>query len=184
MGLIKKPVPVKLFVGMISAQDKLFDKASRLLEKKFSKIDLKSSVITFDFTAYYEKEIGENLLRQFISFEKLIDPGILASVKILTNKTEEKFCRKDDSRRINLDPGYITESNLILATTKGFQHRIYLGKGIFGEVTLRYQKGSFSPYEWTYPDYRTDKYIDFFMQVRTNYRKQLQLWKGQKNTGG
>lgn len=173
MGQIKKHIPVKLFIGMISGQKRLFAQAENILQKKFGTIDLKSGVIKFDFTDYYQKEMGKNLLRRFISFKKLIDAGTLASIKIFTNKTEERLARKDKSRRINLDPGYITQSSLVLATTKGFQHRIYLGKGIFAEVTLRYEKGSFVPYNWTYPDYRTEKYTAFLEKVRGIYKGQL-----------
>jgi len=173
MGRIKKPIPVKLFIGMISPKTKLADRVKVTLKRKFGEIDLESNTIDFDFTDYYKKEIGKNLVRQFIGFGKLIDPCRLASIKIFTNKLEEEFARKDKSRTINLDPGYITESNLILATTKGFQHRIYLNRGIFAEVTLKYQKGDFRPYDWTYPDYKTEDYRNFFKKLREIYRKQV-----------
>lgn len=173
MGQIKKYIPVKLFIGMISGQKRLFAQAENILQRKFGAVDLKSGVMKFDFTDYYQKEMGKNLLRRFVSFKKLIDPAALASIKIFTNKTEKRLARKDASRRINLDPGYITQSSLVLATTKGFQHRIYLDKGIFAEVTLRYEKGAFRPYDWTYPDYRTEKYRAFFKSARGIYKGQL-----------
>lgn len=160
------PPLVKLFIGMLSSQKDVFSKARARLEERFGPVDFSSELINFDFTDYYEKEIGKNLLRKFISFGKLIDPGKLADIKIFTNKIEKRLGRIDGSRRINLDPGYITDSSLILATTKNFQHRIYLKNGIFAEVTLRYCKGDFLPYEWTYRDYKTQAYRDFFIKIR------------------
>ena len=79
-------------------------------------------------------------------------------------------------RRVNLDPGYVDQAKLVLATTKDRQHRLYLGRGIYGEVTLRFTGGRFEPWEWTYPDYRTPEYRVFFETVRRRYRQQLAAW--------
>jgi len=113
--------------------------------------------------------MGKNLSRKFISFKHLIDPERLVSIKLFTNKLEEKFLWPGSSRRkINIDPGYLTLSKLILATTKDFSHRIYLGSGIYAEVTLRYLKNKgFQPWEWTYPDYRSKEYLEIFNQLRS-----------------
>ena len=93
-------------------------------------------------------------------------------MKLFTNNLEQEFTSQG-KRQINLDPGYIDLSKLVLATTKNHQHRLYLGQGIFAEVTLRFVRKSFRPWEWTYPDYRTDHYIRFFNQVRQTYLEQL-----------
>jgi hypothetical protein len=184
MGEIKTPAPVKLFVGMISNQPKVFKTARAILKKKYGSIDFQSQIIKFDFTSYYQDELGKNLFRQFVGFKKLIDPAKLPSIKLFTNKIESDTSRKNGSRRINLDPGYITESNLVLATTKSFQHRIYLNSGIYAEVTLRYEKGEYKAYWWTYHDYQTREYHNFFKALRNIYREQLEIsWKKQKNTG-
>jgi len=170
---VKQCTPVKLFVGMISSQKKAFIQAEAILEKKYGPADFKTVFIKFDFTDYYEQELGKNLLRKFISFKNLIDPGTLPDIKIFTNKKEYALSPVKGKRLINLDPGYITESGLVLATTKNFQHRIYLNKGIFAEVTLRYQRGEYLPYDWTYRDYQTKAYTDFFKKVRKIYKEQL-----------
>jgi len=176
-------LPVKLFVGMLSNQKRFFLEAEAQLKKKFGAIDFSSNFIKFDLTDYYEKEMGKGLLRKFISFKKIIDPGKLAVIKVYTNKIEQSLAKKNGSRNINLDPGYITESSLLLATTKNFQHRIYLSMGIFAEVTLRYCKGTFLPNEWTYRDYKTKEYNEIFLNIRNTYRRQLKKWNEQKNTG-
>ncbi len=75
----------------------------------------------------------------------------------------------DGNRRINIDPGYINPERLILAKGKNFTHRVYLSKGIFADLTLIFQKGSFRPLEWTYPDYADPEIIGFFNDIRNKY---------------
>lgn len=172
MGKIKQKEKVKLIVGMLSADKKLFEKAVKILIKKYGGVDFESSVIDFKFTNYYQDEMGKNILRKFISFKNLINPENLSKIKIITNKIEEKFLNPEGKRLINLDPGYITLGKLILATTKNQQHRVYLQKGIFAEVTLRYKNKTFQSWEWTYPDYRTEKYVKIFNNIRNIYKNQ------------
>lgn len=166
MGAIIQKEKVKLIVGMLSADKELFEKVIKFLVKKYGEVDYQSKFINFNFTNYYENEMGKNLLRKFISFKKLIKPENLAEIKIFTNKIEEKFINPAHKRLINIDPGYITLGKLILATTKNQQHRIYLKKGIFAEVTLRYKNKTFQSWEWTYPDYKSPEYISIFNEIR------------------
>lgn len=181
MGKVRPADRVNLIVGMLSNVTSLFEMAETRLKRKFGPVELKSPVLPFNYTDYYEKEIGRDIKRQFLSFQRLIDPGALADIKLFTNRLEES-CRdralalsREDSpgRPINLDPGYLASSKLVLASTKDYYHRIYLGKGIYAEVTLRYVKGGFEPLPWTYPDYRSKEYIDFFTETRTLYMKKL-----------
>ena len=76
------------------------------------------------------------------------------------------------TRPLNLDPGYLTEAKLVLATTKDRDHRLYLGQGIFGEVTLAYRHGEWSKNPWTYPDYQSAEYHQFFGECRRYFREQ------------
>jgi hypothetical protein len=172
MGLAEEHRPVKLIVGMFAAEERLFDAACAELVESHGPVDHASPVWPFDFTTYYAEEFGEGLLRQFLSFQQLVDPTRLPEVKLHTNDLEQQFAA-EGRRQINLDPGYIDLSKLVLATTKNHQHRIYLGQGIYGEVTLRFTRKSFRPWEWTYSDYRTDDYIRFFNEVRQTYLTQL-----------
>ncbi|ODS32737.1 MAG: GTP-binding protein [Candidatus Scalindua rubra] len=176
MADIGIPKPVKLFVGILSSNKTLLEDVDILLEKRFGKIDIRSEIFPFDFTAYYKKEMGVNILRKFLSFKKLINPEEIPAIKIWTNKLEDKFKRNrkfNVIRPINFDPGYITHCNLILASTKDYYHRIHLQKGIYAEVTLFYQDKSFKNLPWTYPDYQTEEYKNFFLKVRTLYAKNI-----------
>ena len=165
MGKAKKPKKVKLVIGMLAKSQKLFDKAEEFFIKDFGPIDYKSRAISFDYTDYYEKELGSSLKRNFISFKRLISPEKIAKIKLATNSIEEKFS-VDKKRRINIDPGYISDAKLVLATTKDYFHRIYLNHGVYAEVTLKWRKGGFEPFEWTYPDYRSREYIDILNYIR------------------
>ncbi len=175
MGKAKKPQRVKLVIGLLTKHKKLFDCSEEFFAKKFGEIDYKSPDILFNHTDYYKKEMGHPLKKRFISFKRLIQPQDIARIKLLTNSLEEKLSKKSNSslsRKINIDPGYITDSKLILATTKDYYHRIYLSKGIYSEVTLSWKKGTFQSFEWTYPDYRTDEYINILNTIRNSYMKE------------
>jgi hypothetical protein len=174
MGEIKKHYPVKLIVGMITPDPDLFSSVEEILKQRFGIMDFYSDIMPFDFTKYYIKEMGENLLRKFIGFEKLILPEELVEIKYFTNDIEKEFLLDGSSkRRINLDPGYITPAKLILASTKDHIHRIYLRDGIYAEITLQMEGGTFRPWQWTYPDYRSEGYIKIFNEIRELYMQQL-----------
>jgi len=162
-------------MGMITGETNLFDEAEKSLSQKFGPVDFRSPILSFQHTHYYESEMGSNLKRKFMSFQDLIDPAKIGGIKLFTNQLEQGFLHPDtDHRRINLDPGYLTLSKLVLASTKDYQHRIYLGRGIYAEVTLRYKKGEgFEPWGWTYPDYRTGEYLEIFNHLRKIYQGQL-----------
>jgi len=168
MGLPQKPSPVKLLIGIIFRDPQDVKKLKPILTSFWGESDLGSSVFCFDQTQYYQKEMGKNLKKIFLSFQKLIFPDNLPSIKIQTNCIEKEFSRFPDkeSRNVNLDPGYLTLSGLVLASTKNFAHRIYLDKGIYGEVTLVYTKGSFQSLPWTFPDFRRDDYHHFLLETR------------------
>jgi len=167
MGIPTKHEPVKLIIGLIARED-LFDKIEKILSRKFGTVDFKSEILDFKFTDYYEQEMGTDLKRRFLSFKRNIVPRDLSWIKLYTNRIEKKFSKSNGLRKVNIDPGYLTLSKLVLATTKDYQHRLYLDKGIYAEVTLRFKAKSFTIWEWTYPDYRTPAYINIFNHIRNN----------------
>ena len=177
MGGIRQPKPVLLFIGMLVADLPILDEVSKSLEAKFGPIELASKLIDFNFTTYYEPELGMGLKRQFLGFRNLVPPEMLPEVKLWTNALEDSR-RVAEKRLFNLDPGYLTPARLVLASTKDFAHRLYLGHGIYGEVTLLFQKGKFESLPWTYPDYRSQEYQEFFLELRRLYMAQLKSLAG------
>ena len=176
MWQLKKTKPVKLIIAILAADRDCLQTAIEALPTEFGKVDFISDVWPFTQTDYYKNETGENILRQFVSIEPLIDPGKLAKIKHKTNKLEQRLAAKlnlDLPRPVNLDPGIIEPSKLILATTKNYAHRIYIGKKMYAEVTLVFDKGAWFPLPYTYPDYRQKCYHDFFDKVRKGLLEQL-----------
>lgn len=172
MGKVKSPEPALLFIGALYSDAGIFDHSKEILEKNFGDILLTSPSIKWDYSSYYKDELGWPLFRQFIFFKNLIDPKILVDIKLKTNEIEDALSSRG-KRCINLDPGYLTLSKIILASTKNYAHRIYLGKGIYGEVTLIYKDGTYNPHLYTYRDYQDKMYIDIFMNVREMLKKML-----------
>jgi hypothetical protein len=177
MGAIRSLKPVNLICGLISSDPDLMTRAVKLMTQHQGATDAVSEVWPFDYTDYYAVEMGEGLLRQFVSFAQLIDPAQLAGIKILTNNLERRINYDlglpEEQRRVNLDPGYLTLSKLVLATTKDYSHRLYIGSGIFAESTLHYENGHWMAWPWTYPDYGGTRYHPFLTQVRELYRAKL-----------
>lgn len=177
MGVIRPARPVNLICGLISNDRDLMARAVHLLSEYAGPVEERTEFWPFDFTDYYALEMGESLERQFVSFERLIDPAELRHQKRLTNELESRICRDcalpDTQRPVNLDPGYLSLSKLVLATTKDYSHRIYLGGGIYAESTLHYEAGGWRPWPWTYPDYADSRYHAFFERVRERLKAKL-----------
>ncbi|MDA8098879.1 MAG: DUF4416 family protein [Nitrospiraceae bacterium] len=179
MGAARKPIPVKLFVGMLASGPEHLLAFEQQLSRAFGPVDLRGEIVSWEHTSYYASEMGGSLKRRFLFFESLRDPGALANAKQVTNRLEADSAVMRDGRKrrvINLDPGYVTEAKVVLATTKDFSHRVYIGEDIYAEVTLKYDKSlsDFLPLEHTYPDFRTEHARRLFLQARNMLREALQ----------
>jgi len=175
MGVPKKFEEVNLLIGIIYREEDFLKRAISELESIFGKIDMESNSFKFDVTEYYNKEMGENLKRKFFSFENLVNPEELPSIKIRTNEIEEKI-RKEEGfpgRVVNIDPGILTSTSLIMATTKNYSHRIPLRDGIYAHLEFLFEKNSIKYLDWTYLDMRKEEYADFFLKVRKIYLEKL-----------
>jgi len=173
MGRVSSFKPFKLIMGILSSFPQREAQLEEMLTKHYGPVDLKSRRWDFTFTRFYTKEMGEHIQRYFLSFSDLIDPSQLSEIKLFTNRLEENFL-VDGNRNLNIDPGIMCSDRLILATTKDRGHRVPLQYGIYGEVTLVYMKGNFSPLPWTYPDYSSGAYWDFLLSVRNKYMEDIQ----------
>jgi len=178
MGIPLEPIPVKLFIGMLSGDPAHFDRCAGLLTGHYGPLELESPVWKWDRSDYYREEMGAPLFRKFISFRNVVDPVILAAVRHHTNSVEASLAVREASRvrrTVNLDPGYVTEAKVVLSTTKDFAHRVYIGDGIYAEVTLRYRKEEqgFIEMDHTYPDFRSAEIRAWFLDVRERLRATL-----------
>jgi hypothetical protein len=150
--------------------------ARERLEASYGPVLRTSEPFVFDQTRYYEASMGAGLHKVLWAFRDLIDPTRLPDIKLATNALEAELAAQGtyaEARPVNLDPGYLVLGKFLLATTKDQSHRIYLRDGIFAEVTLHYQGGTFRPWPWTYADYRLEQVIAFLNAAREDYRGRL-----------
>ena len=179
MGEAVSTVPQLLVVAAFSRHESLLGEVRRLLEAEFGPVAMASPPYDFVQTAYYTSDMGSGLIKLFYVFERLVDPAILASIKLRTNELEAELAasgRFAELRPLNLDPGLLSLGKFILATTKDQAHRIYLRDGIFAEVTLRFQDGSYNPWPWTYADYQLPEVREFLRSARDYYKSRRDEW--------
>ena len=163
----------------------VLEQALSLLEDKIGSIALQSKEFDFDMTDYYTAEMGGDLKKIFYCFQNPAVLETLPDIKLATNDIELRLAESDGEnpqRRINIDPGYVTLSKLVLVTTKDYSHRIFIGKGIYAETTLMFINKSFAPVETTYPDYKTPLAIDFFNNVREFVKGSMTVWSRKKES--
>jgi len=162
----------KLVVPILLSDARLLDEVLERITQEFGPIDFTSGAIAFDFTSYYEAEMGGGLTRYICSIRDLVEPERLWEIKSRANSLEGEHT-VDGKRKVNIDPGLLSLKHLILASTKDNGRRVPLQNGILAEITLVYYSGDYHPIEWTYPDYATREYRDVFCKIREIYRGQL-----------
>ncbi len=167
--------PVKLICGIMASDANIMDVAEEKLIQRYGGCDSRSPLFSFDLTDYYEKQMGPNLSRKFLSFERLVKPERLGAIKGETNRLEKKIQAefKAGHRIVNLDPGYLRSSSLIMATAKDFAHRIPLQNGIYAHLEFLFGKDEVRMLDWTYPDLKGKGYQEYFLEVRRIYLSQL-----------
>jgi hypothetical protein len=173
MGDIRPTSPVMLIVAAFSRHSEALDWAQQRAAETWGPIALASDRFEFRETNYYEPTMGAEIKKTFWAFHELIAPERLIEIKLLTNAWEEEYAalgRHPEARPLNLDPGYLTNAKLVLASTKDHAHRIYMDRGIFAEVTLHFSHGAWQPRDWTFPDYRRADYHAFLTQCRNLLR--------------
>lgn len=172
MGQPRTPKPVKLVMSLIMASEMLLSRVLEDLRGYYGETDFVSRWMVFDFTDYYTTEMGRDLKRRIVAYRRLMAPDALPSVKHQTNQIEQNYAQQA-MRQVNIDPGYVCGEHMILATTKAYAHRPYLGDGIYADLTLIYREGSYRSLEWTYPDYRQPELVEMFNGIRKTYLSQL-----------
>ena len=171
-----KPDKAVLVVAALAAPSIDLAAVESELREAFGPIDLSLPFAPFEQTKYYESEMGEGLVRGFYSFGAEADPGSLWRAKTMTNGLESKFAGRG-KRAVNLDPGILTLTNLVLASGKPAAHRVYLDGGIYAEIEYLFRFGGFTPLEWTYPDYRDGRTLAWFNEVRERLRQRRRAAK-------
>jgi len=174
MSIPHIPTPAKRVCSVLSAAlDTLWPETLSGLTALFGPADLVSEPLPFDFTSYYDRELGSPIFRRFVSFARLAPQDDLVRAKLATNALEARLADADGRRRVNCDPGILTQERLVLATGKNFTHRVYLGQGIYADLTLVFQAGSWQTLPWTFPDYASPPMRELLTAIRDRYRQDL-----------
>jgi hypothetical protein len=176
MGSPTQPKPVKLFAALLAPSEQLFERVEARLGDLWGTVEAASAVFDWEMTDYYAEEMGPGLKRRFVAFAPLISPEELPEAKLAATSVEAAYRSTSGERRgrtVNIDPGYLDVGKVVLASTKNASHRLYLGQGIYGEITLLYQGGSYRPLDYTYADYRWPQTLSFFSGLRAGYLNQL-----------
>ncbi len=168
MSLPQPPKPAKLVIGCFLKEKHLAVDVVKVLVEKFGPVDMTSPWFPFNLTTYYDDEMGTPLFRRMLAFKKLIKQSALANIKLFTNDLEREYLI-DGRRAVNIYPGYLLHERFVLATGKNYSHRIYIGSGIYADLTLVYLKGHFNKMPWTYPDYASENVMTFLEWVRKKY---------------
>jgi hypothetical protein len=171
------PPPVKLFFALLAAPEAPLEDLERRLSAEFNPIDVRLDDFDFEaYSTYYGPEMGLGLRKRMIACEGTIGRDELPGIKLHANRLEKFYAGKEErGRTINIDPGYLDSSRVVLATGKDHGHRIYIGRGIWAETTLLYRRRppGFEPLPWTYRDYRRDETLAFFNEARAIYRREM-----------
>ena len=168
MSVLKEPEPAKLIIGLFMKETELFAEVFPLLEKSFGRADMVGSWFDFNYTSYYDEEMGSPLFRRMVVFETMISQYGLSGIKKTCSRLESRY-ETDGKRRVNIDPGYLLASRFVLATGKDYSHRICIGEGVYADLTLIYKDRDYTPLEWTYPDYADRRMRDFLLKARAKY---------------
>ena len=170
MGIPHPPELSLLFISLLYSLPKVFFSVRPSLIDRFGDILLESDEYPWSHSSYYDGELGTPVLRRIIFFGRQFDPLFLPDVKLETNAMESLY-EESGKRKINIDPGYIMRSRVVLASAKDYSHRMYLGRGIYGEVALFYKGNQFNPLPYTYYDYREPRSLALFQDVRDKLKR-------------
>jgi hypothetical protein len=171
------PDPCMLMASIIYNNDNSLENAVTQLKEILGHAEIICDPMPFDFTHYYTEEMGENLLRVFIEFDEFAHPEQMPFIKNFSSRVERRLGIKGN-RTVNIDPGILSRFSLILGSTKKSPHRIYLGRGIWADLTLIYESGIFKELPWTYPDYKSGRIKEILLGMRKRYLKKLNDRRG------
>lgn len=170
MGKPRPPEKAVLFVSSLYSMESAYETSKDSLKKTFGTVLFESQPIPWQFSNHYNDELGTPIYRSLLFFDAVIEPSFIIEAKHITNDLESELSR-ENRRLVNLDPGYMTLAKVVLASTKNYSHRIYLGRRIYGELALYFKDGMFRPAFYTYNDYKSEPLLSIFCDVRLLLKK-------------
>lgn len=169
MSRRRVPPPATLLLSVIYRDEGAFEAAARRLAERIGPAGRIAGPFPFDFTDYYRREMGGPLVRRFIVGAATVARDALPGIKASAEAVEAELAA-GGRRTVNIDPGLLTEENVVLATGKNYAHRVYLRDGVFADLALVFRDGAYRPLPWTYPDYASEPVRSFLEEVRDGRR--------------
>ena len=174
---LQKSRPAKFFFALASGKKEYLPEVEELISDECCKLGFRSELYRFsDFSSYYDSETGGEVWKYLAGAEGVLSPEEIVRIKRVVEGIQERFLFESDGtvcRQVNIDPGYINGWQVVLASVKNFTHRIYLGRGVYAETTLLYQKGAFQSLPWTYADYASRPVQEFLKMARDEWSRQV-----------
>jgi hypothetical protein len=178
--LSEHPEPVKLVVNFFFGDEALLNRAISELALFYGPPESRMDPVDFDHADYYSEEMEGDLKKTLVSFAALVPRDGLVEAKRRTMLIEQKLAtRYGDGvhRPVNIDPGFLMPEKFVLATGRNVAHRIYLGRGVYADLTLLFKHGRFELLPWTYTDYLEHPVLDFLFAARERLLIQLKELK-------
>jgi hypothetical protein len=171
-----EPAPVLPILGVLGADGQLAEQAIAAFSELHGEVALRGPVVPFDDTDYYEPELGSALTRQYLAFSALFAAEQLAELKEQATELEQRFAAAG-RRRINLDPGYIDATKVVLASYKVGPQKLHVGRGVWADLVLWYSHGQFQRLPWTFPDLQSEAHLPLFERARGHYKGLARAWR-------
>ncbi len=163
--------PVLPVVSILSPAINKMAAGVKKLKKSWENLVVCSPPFLFDQTDYYAEEIGQPLFRWWAYRDRLANPARLVDWKHTCADIENKLSKPDGSRTVNLDPGYLNFGLVVLASFKYDLQKIYLKERVYADPVLQYGEGNFSPFPWSFPDFKKPTYYQRLKKFRTRYKQ-------------
>ena len=171
---------VKRFAAILYRDPEWLEQSLERLQGHFGPLDFRGPARRFDFTDFYEAEMGTGLFRCLVGFTRLTEPPFLVEAKWTTRAIETELAG-GRGRRVNIDVGYLDLFKVVLASFKGRGHKLYLGREVWADITLTYGKGKFQPLPWSFPDFKAGAYDDDLLELRRIFKAALKRGDGPEN---
>jgi hypothetical protein len=165
------PEPVKAILALLWSDPERRESALKAAADAWGPIDHLGPDHLFQETDFYAGEMGRPLFRRILSFEPLCPPDFLPDAKHAANDVENSL-RRPQGRTVNLDVGALDHNKVVLASMKPAGQKIYLSRGVYADLVLRYRSGAYRPLEWTFLDLRDGRYQADFLRIRRIYLRQ------------
>lgn len=159
-----------LLFAIMYPDKNILDRALAILKDRYGKPYARGPEYDFNFTDYYEEEFGKNLKKSIFVFEKEITKTDLTDIRQETAKVEKEISYLG-RRRVNIDPGYISDKEMVLATKKQKQWKEYLGGGVYAHKIFEFLDDGIKTFNHSFADYKLKENMDFFRSVlRKKYK--------------